>query len=1131
MALTAEIVAERIERFGMCYAIDDLVRLRGRDVEQVPIIGLPRNKDEPGNYEYFTGSRLDRMVDDACRAYVKKGFVVDSKKTVALYATSDLSYVVTFFALFRLGFKTLIMSARLGPPACLSLLERAGADTIVHGTSARIDSTLAAVAEARPDIQLLPILARDEFDLPADAPLPPPFEGSLHGDDAARKAAHGEVALLAHSSGSTGLPKLLMLSHRSMMNSFVSGTGLKAFNALPWYHVHGLITSLQAMWMRRAAHLFNPHLPLTAANLVAALREVQPEICHCVPYALSLIAEDPRGVEVLKQCRIVTSAGANTPDELGDRMIAAGVNLGTIYGLTEVGHVGDSVSRKPEERDSWAYIRPYANLTDHVQFKHLGGNTYESVFLKSHPALLTSNSDDPPGSFHSKDLWSPHPTIPNAWKYIARLDDRITLITGEKILPLAMEGIVREHPFVRDALMFGNDRPLPGLLVFRAQAAAALTEDAFLDAIWPSVEQANRLADEFARITRATVASIAYGVEYPVTDKSNIIRAGAYKLFASQIDAIYARLDGGGGGGGGARSNGTSTANGASNGSSSGSVRKDTGPLDVAGLEQLIIDTFKTETEIELPNAEADFFASGVDSLRAIQARRLFQELLDFGDYKLPTNVVYDARNAANLARLFHGLLQQGGVSNGAGTQNGDAAASNGNGQASSSSSNEDEQAIMNALISKYATFNTEPQAVGGECVVLTGATGALGAHILHQLLHDAKVERVTCLVRGPHGLKRVHASLKERGLDLGSAHRVAARKLAVLETADLGRDAHLGLDAFDYHGLVADTTLIVHAAWPVHFGLSTASFAPHIAGLHNLLQLSLQVPSRAPARVVFASSISAAFNLPRTESSSSSTTTTTNNTEAKGDLPVVTVPEAPLASLDAAASIGYARSKLVGERICEAAAQQGANVAVVRIGQITGDTEHGIWNDREAIPLMVRSALELQALPQLGAEKGRCEWIPVDVVAAAVLDIGAALKQGGSVNGVIRSKTGNGDTNIKGHYYNLNTPHALSWNNDVLPAFKAAGLSFEAVPLADWLAKLRARGDALGPEAAKRLPALKLADYYAASFGEPKEAGIRFAISKACQASPTLSSCPNVADGQLVGKYLQSWLERWTAE
>lgn len=59
-------------------------------------------------------------------------------------------------------------------------------------------------------------------------------------------------------------------------------------------------------------------------------------------------------------------------------------------------------------------------------------NTYELVLLKGLKAKIFSNSDTPPKSFHSRDLFEPHPTIPNAWKYIGRLDDRVTLLNGER---------------------------------------------------------------------------------------------------------------------------------------------------------------------------------------------------------------------------------------------------------------------------------------------------------------------------------------------------------------------------------------------------------------------------------------------------------------------------------------------------------------------------------------------------------------------------------------------------------------------------------------------------------------------------------------------------------------------------
>ncbi len=104
------------------------------------------------------------------------------------------------------------------------------------------------------------------------------------------------------------------------------------FNALPWYHLYGISTSLQAMWMRKTAHLYNTSLPMTADNLVAVLEAVRPEALHAVPYGPGLLAEKQRGVEAMKACKIVTSAGARTPDELGDRLGREGINLGIVFG-------------------------------------------------------------------------------------------------------------------------------------------------------------------------------------------------------------------------------------------------------------------------------------------------------------------------------------------------------------------------------------------------------------------------------------------------------------------------------------------------------------------------------------------------------------------------------------------------------------------------------------------------------------------------------------------------------------------------------------------------------------------------------------------------------------------------------
>ncbi|KAI1268286.1 acetyl-CoA synthetase-like protein [Xylariaceae sp. FL1019] len=1031
--ISTEVVEDRIRQFGKLWMVDDLIRERGKDEIQVPILGYPRYKDSAADYELFTGKELDRMVDEACRALVKAGLEMNSGKIIALFAPSDLSFVITLFAIFRMGCKALVASIRLSEPAFSNLLEKTGCDTILTGSSTRVKSTVNELKKTRQQLTFIPILTRDDYDKP-DGPLEP-FLRPI----ADKEAEHAQLAFFGHSSGSTGLPKPLALSHRSILNNLYSGTGCKAFNALPWYHLHAVFTSTQAMYMRKTAHLFNAKLPLTADNLVTALNAIQPEICHCVPYVLKLIAERDDGIEVLKRCKYVTAAGARTPDELGDRVVKAGVNFGVIFGLTEVGHMGDSIQREPGD-DSWVYVRPYASLRAHMHWKKISEGIYESVYLKSHPALMasTSNSDDPPGSFHAKDLFEPHPTIENAWKYIARDDDRITLLSGEKILPLSMEGIVRESALVRDGLMVGNDRLMPGLLVFSSSAAAALSTNDITDAIWPLIESANKVMDEHARITRDMVVILPPDVEYPATDKNNIIRAAAYRKFEDVIEQLY---------------NQDHKANGVSK-----NLR-----LSLEGLQKHIYDAIRDQAGIDIPDYEADFFAAGIDSLRAAQLRRLLLQDLDLGGHSLASNVIYDAGNVVKLAKVLFALqtgqqLQEEGLEE------------------------KGEISLMEDLIAEYGDFKARK-----EVVVLTGATGALGAHILHQLLADPGVEEVYCLVRGNDPSGRVNNSLKQRGLAVIGNNASRAAKLTTLSTKDFGEPC-LGLTAEEYAAL-RSTTLIIHAAWPVNFNISLASFRPQIAGLRSLLDLASSTNRRPDqARIVFVSSISAAFNVP---------------------LPA-SIPEARLDHLQYAAATGYGRSKLVGERLCEAAGASGAAVGILRIGQISADSINGIWNEKEHVPLLIRSAAEIRALPKLYGYEGSCEWMPVDTVATTVLQLGRQLTSGTS-------------------FCNIVPPHAFSWNDKFLPALHEAGLEFEEVELAEWLDRLRARAADLGPEAETRLPAIKLANYYEETYGGHSAGDhiskLKFENAKALRESTALRSCPELSDVVIVRKMIHHWL------
>lgn len=269
---------------------------------------------------------------------------------------------------------------------------------------------------------------------------------------------------------------------------------------------------------------------------------------------------------------------------------------------------------------------------------------YECVYLAGHPALTASNSSEPPGSYHSRDVFTPHPTIPDRWKYVSRLDDRVTLLNGEKVLPLPIEGCIKQSPVVEDAVVVGVGKAVPGLLLFRAEQGQQVQqvqpvsseeeEEWFIDSVWPVIQDANSRAEQFSQITREMVAVLPVGSVRPQTDKGSMIRAQVYTRYADVIEGLYARVDERG-------------ADGGTGGTLCLSREETEGHLMKLVREELGLGMAILDSAME-------FFTAGVDSLKAIQLRRLVVRDFAMEDGKgLGQNVVFEAGCVSKLAELI----------------------------------------------------------------------------------------------------------------------------------------------------------------------------------------------------------------------------------------------------------------------------------------------------------------------------------------------------------------------------------------------------------------------------------------------------------------------------------------------
>lgn len=417
------------------------------------------------------------------------------------------------------------------------------------------------------------------------------------------------------------------------------------------------------------------------------MRVTKPESFHGVPYVLKLLSETEGGVEELAKCQQVLFGGSSCPDNLGDLLVNAGVRLISHYGATELGQL--MTSERPRGDNAWNYVRPLGSVEKFLQWKPLDDGSYECIVLDGLQSKVTSNSDNPPNSFHTRDTFRKHSTIPNAWKYIGRIDDRVTLINGEKVLPVPIEHRIRQCVYVQDNLVFGVSKPLPGLLVVPSAECQGLSSEEILDRIWPDIEEANQNAEAFSQISRGMVIILDASCSYPMTDKGTMIRNRCYLEFNDLIETAYMCLENGG------ANNGTRRA------------------LGLPELEEFLLDLFRCDLGFTNIQVSDDLFEAGVDSLQAIKARGILQSQIDIGSATLAHNVIFDCRSITDLAVHLHGL------------------------RTGEDQTSEDELGAMSRLIDQYSSFVRRPAT---EQVVVSDkrSNGRLVRNTNHELGTDS---------------------------------------------------------------------------------------------------------------------------------------------------------------------------------------------------------------------------------------------------------------------------------------------------------------------------------------------------------------------------------------------------------
>ncbi|KAH0388306.1 acetyl-CoA synthetase-like protein, partial [Aureobasidium melanogenum] len=795
----------RLKSHDSLYTIDDLIRSHAAEPEDFTLIGAPVN--DLTNFEEHSAREVDRFADAAAARLQEIGLKpadpnLDESPIIGMLCISGLDMVVTLLGLLRLGYGVLLLSTRLAAPAYARLMTMVNCSTLISTDAFK---TVFDEVHVEKPLTCLPLLKRSDY-IGVKAPT---FKRQYTPAKETNK-----IAVIIHSSGSTGFPKPIFLRHAQCLATFTQNFGMRAFLASPLFHSQGFYEMFRTIYSKKPLYLCNYTIPHTRQGLTAQLQFLKPEIFNCVPYLLKLLCETEEGINELAKVSLVLYAGSGCPDDVGDLLVSRGVNLVQNYGCTEIGRIMTSFRSSGDTE--WNYCRLNLPVSEHVLMDEIAPGVFECVALESLKTRVAVNSDNPPNSFRSRDLFAPHPTRPNLWKYLSRLDDRLTLVNGEKVLPLPIEGRIRQDRLVQEAAVFGIGRSVPGVIIFRSPDAKGMSDDDFFEAVWPAVEDANARAESFSRIPKELVVLVATETEYPKTDKGTFIRAKIYDQFREEIENKYSDFENG----------------------SLGNLT-----LEVPELEEWLLSEFNKELGVSL-KLDTDFYQAGIDSLQSTRMWSSIKKQINLGGNhaSLSRNVLYETANIRGLAQHLY-LTRTG-----------------------ESKTQEDEITVMEQLISKYSSFKQhEPCKAttdGKDVVLLTGVTGTVGIHILTKLVRQNNVTAVWAIVRASsitQATERISEALSSRGLHLTEREK----EKIVPFLGDLSK-TDLGLGEESLQKLKSQLTHVIHSAWAVNFNLGVRSFEnQHIKGAYNLIQLCLSTRTPKPAKFFFCSSVSSAANTP----------------------------------------------------------------------------------------------------------------------------------------------------------------------------------------------------------------------------------------------------------------------------
>jgi len=411
--------------------------------------------------------RTNRLANALLDAGLAKG------ERVGLLLMNSAEFMEAYFALARIGAVVVPLNWRLVPDELEFILKDSGTQRLIFG--AEFLDTVADLQSRgdRTDVRhWLQVAASEPVAFFAESyqtfrDAGSALEPALHRTEPGVHAADEDMLYIMYTSGTTGLPKGVVHTHKSALWAIytIAATayyheGDRFLAALPMFHVGALTPLAVNVYVGATSIVMRSFDPLLAWQLIEREKIT---IGLAVPAMLNFMLQVENFARFERgSLRWLMTGAAPVPVALTRRYVDLGIGILQVYGLTEsCGPAcmmdSESALRRPESTGK-AFFHTEVRVVDEHGNDCAPGHAGEVLVRGEHLMREYWNRPDATaetlkdGWLHTGDI-----AVMDEEGFVA-IQDRIKdmiISGGENVYPAEIEGLLMTHPKIVEAAVIG----------------------------------------------------------------------------------------------------------------------------------------------------------------------------------------------------------------------------------------------------------------------------------------------------------------------------------------------------------------------------------------------------------------------------------------------------------------------------------------------------------------------------------------------------------------------------------------------------------------------------------------------------------------------------------------------------